>query len=78
MSKLAELLKEIREMKTSVDKVENIVETRLVGVEPPLKDEVRAIQKYEDLKRKGNVEYIPLGEALKSLGINRTSRKARR
>ena len=78
MSKLAELLKEIREMKTSVDKVENIVETRLVGVEPPLKDEVRAIQKYEDLKRKGNVEYIPLGEALKSLGISRTSRKARR
>lgn len=78
MSKLADLLKEVRDMKTSVEKVENIVERRLVGVEEPLKDELRASAEYDKLRREGKAEYVTLKEALKSLGVHRTSRKESR
>ena len=78
MSKLADLLKEVRDMKTSVEKVENIVERRLVGVEEPLKDELRASSQYDKLRREGKAEYVTLKEVLKSLGVHRPSRKESR
>ena len=71
MSKVADLLRELRDMKTSVEKVENIVEKRLIGVEAPSKDEIRAIREHEKLKKQGKAEYVPL----KSIKISGTSRK---
>ena len=75
MSRVADFLKELKDMKTSVEKVENIVEKRLIGVEAPSKDEIRAIREHEKLKKKGKAEYLPLKEALKSIGVSGTSRK---
>ena len=63
MVQLTDLLKEIRHIKISVDKVENIVERRLIGVEEPLKDERLAGKRYDKLKEKGAVEYVSLKEA---------------
>ena len=69
-----DLLREIREIKASVGKVENIVEKRLIGVEEPSKDELDAVARYERLKRNRKARYIPLEEALKSLGGRRKKR----
>lgn len=79
MSELADLLKEIRSIRTSVDKVENIVEKRLIGEDTPAKDETEAIKEYDALKARNATEYVPLEEALKTLGrVQSTPRKARR
>ena len=65
-------------MKASVEKVENIVERRLVGEETPLNDELASTKEYEMLKDRGALKLVPLEEALKSLGVHRTSRKTGR
>ncbi|MHB8568407.1 MAG: hypothetical protein ACYC7D_15510 [Nitrososphaerales archaeon] len=79
MSELSDLLKEIRSIRTSVDKVENIVEKRLIGVDTPSKDEAEAIKEYDRLKGRNATEYVPLEDALKTLGrVQGTPRKARR
>jgi hypothetical protein len=80
MAQLTDLLREIREIKASVGKVENILEERLIGIEEPSKDELEAISEYKKLTRKRQARYVPLGEALKSLGrrkkrVRSTSRK---
>ena len=62
-------------MKTSLEKVENIVGKRLIGVENPSKDEMLAIREHEKLKREGKAECVPLKEALKSIGVSGTSQK---
>ena len=82
MAELSELLREIKDIKTSVGKVENILERRLIGLEEPSKDELEAIASYEELKKNRSARYIPLEVALKSLGrrkrrVQGTSRKTR-
>lgn len=78
MAKLADLMKELRDVKASVEKVENIVEKRLVGEDTPLKDEIAITKEYELLKDKGALKLVSLEEALKSVGVHRPSRKAGR
>ena len=79
MAEISDILKEIRGIRASVDKVENIVEKRLIGVDDPLKDEIEAIDYHNNLEKGGKAEYLPLKEALKSLGkVQGTSRKTRR
>jgi len=57
---LKEILREVRELKLRVERIENLVEERLVGVEEPLPDEVEAIKEYEEAKKKGLVDYVKL------------------
>ncbi len=78
MAKLVDLMKELRDVKASVEKMENIVENRLVGEDTPLIDELASTKEYQVLKEKGALDLVPLGEALKSVGVHRTSRKVGR
>jgi len=57
---LKEILREVRELKLRVERIENLVEERLVGVKEPLPDEVEAIKEYEEAKKKGLVDYVKL------------------
>ena len=78
MSEISDILKEMRSLRASVDKVENIVERRLIGVDDPLEDELEAIKMHNKLKRTGKEEYVSLKEALKSVGeLRSSSRKTR-
>ena len=57
---LAEILEQLRRLNDSVGRLEDLIEERLVGVEEPLPDEVEAIKKYEEAKRKGKISLVRL------------------
>ena len=57
---LKEILEEVRELRRKVEKIENIVEERLIGVDEPLPDEVEAIREYEEAKKKGTIDFVRL------------------
>lgn len=57
---LEEVLKEVKLVRRKIERLENLVEERLVGSEPPSEDEVEAIAKYEAAKKKKTVELVPL------------------
>jgi len=79
MAEISDLLKEMRSLRATVDKVENIVEKRLIGVDDPLKDELEAINLHNKLKHTGKAEYVSLKEALKTVGeVRSSSRKTHR
>ena len=59
-SALKEVLKEVRLVREKVERLEELVEERLVGLEEPLKDEVEAINEYTRAKEKGSVKLIPV------------------
>ncbi|MEM0219984.1 MAG: hypothetical protein QW213_06595 [Thermoproteota archaeon] len=61
-STLEEVLKEVRLIRSKVERLEDLVEERLIGSDEPLKDEAEAIREYLEAKEKGDVEYIPLEE----------------
>ncbi|MEM3661106.1 MAG: hypothetical protein QXU11_12080 [Thermoproteota archaeon] len=61
-STLEEVLKEVRLIRSKVERLEDLVEERLIGSDEPLKDEAEAIRDYLEAKEKGDVEYIPLEE----------------
>ena len=58
------LYREIRELRFIVERIEALLEERLIGVEEPSPDEARAIEEYEDDKRRGKVELVSLDEVL--------------
>ena len=55
---LEALLKEVRDIRSSVEKLESIIEQRLLGEEEPLEDEKLAIKEYEEDKAKNRVETV--------------------
>jgi len=57
---LKEVLKEVRLVREKVERLEELVEERLIGLEEPLEDEVKAVREYTRAKEKGSVELIPL------------------
>ncbi|MEM3871141.1 MAG: hypothetical protein QXE05_12030 [Nitrososphaeria archaeon] len=59
---LEEVLKEVRLIRSKVERLEDIIEERLIGSSEPLEDEVVAIKEYLEAKEKGEIEYIPLEE----------------
>ncbi|MEM0054216.1 MAG: hypothetical protein QXL89_08535 [Nitrososphaeria archaeon] len=59
---LEEVLKEVRLIRSKVERLEDIIEERLIGSSEPLEDEVVAIREYLEAKEKGEIEYIPLEE----------------
>ena len=60
---LKEVLKEVKLVRRKIERLENLVEERLVGSEPPLEDEVKAIAEYEAAKKKKTIELVPLRNA---------------
>jgi hypothetical protein len=59
-STLEEVLKEVRLIRSKVERLEDLVEERLIGSDEPLEDEAEAMREYLEAKEKGDVEYIPL------------------
>jgi hypothetical protein len=57
---LAEILEQLRRLNDSVGRLEDLIEERLVGVEEPLPDEVEAIKRYEEAKRKEKISLVRL------------------
>ncbi len=61
------LYRELRELRTIPERIEALLEERLIGIEEPLPDEAEAIREYEDEKTKGKVELIDLEDVLREL-----------
>lgn len=75
---LEDVLRELKDVKERVGKLESIVEQRLVGEVEPREDERKSIQDYEKKKKRKDLEIIPLEEALKEIGVHSSSRKKSR
>ncbi len=53
-------MKEIRALREKVERVEEIVEERLIGLEEPMEDETRAIESYLEAKKRRDLQLTPL------------------
>jgi hypothetical protein len=53
-------MKEIRLLKGKIDKLQNIVDKRLVGQVKPDKYERKAIAEFEKKRKAGKLEFFPL------------------
>lgn len=58
------LYDELRELRAILERIEALLEERLLGVEEPLPDEVEAIKEYEADKKRGKVELVRLDDVL--------------
>lgn len=54
------LLKEIKQLRHEIEAVFMVVESRLIGLEEPTKDEKRAIAEFESQKKTGRLKLVPL------------------
>ncbi len=61
-STLEEVLREVRIIRNKVERLEDLVEERLIGLDEPLEDEIKTMREYLEAKEKGEVEFIPLEE----------------
>ena len=59
---LDEIYREIKLVRERMERLEELVEERLIGSEEPTADEVKAIEEYQESKRKGDLKLIPLSE----------------
>ncbi len=64
VSKEKLLYDEIRELRAILERIEALLEERLLGIDEPLPDEVEAIKEYESNKKKGEVELVSLDDIL--------------
>jgi len=62
---LKEVLREVRLVREKVERLEELVEERLIGWEEPLEDEVKAIKEYMKAKEKGSVGLLPIEDVKK-------------
>jgi len=53
---LTEIEKEISEIKLILEKIESIIDSRLIGIEEPEEDEIKEIEDFERRKRAGELE----------------------
>jgi hypothetical protein len=56
------LLNELEAIKSEIKKVSMMIESRLVGLERPTLEEVKAIKEFEERKKKGKLKLIPLSK----------------
>ena len=54
------LLEEVRAVREAVERIEALLEERLIGIVDAEPDEVEAIREYEAEKREGRVELVSL------------------
>jgi hypothetical protein len=59
---LQDIKKEIKMLKIKIDKLENIVEKRLVGESRPDKYERKAASEFEKKRKAGKLEFVPLSK----------------
>lgn len=59
---LKNIMRELRALRTKVDKLEDIVEKRLVGEEASDKYEKKAIAEFEKRRKAGRLEFVPLSK----------------
>lgn len=59
-STLEEVLREVRLIRSKVERLEDLVEERLIGSDEPSGDEAEAMKEYLEAKGKGDIKYIPL------------------
>ncbi|MDY6864490.1 MAG: hypothetical protein SVY15_00755 [Halobacteriota archaeon] len=48
--------KEVTEIKLMLEKIEGIIDSRLIGIEEPEEDEIKEIEDYEDRKSNKKIE----------------------
>ena len=53
---MEEISKEVTEIKFMLEKIEGIIDARLVGIEEAEEDEIREIEDYDKRKREGKIE----------------------
>ena len=53
---MSEIEKEISDIKLMLEKIEGIIDSRLIGIEDPDEDEIEAIKEFEKLKKAGELE----------------------
>ncbi len=58
------ILEEIRSLKEMLERIEALLEERLIGIEEPLPDEIEAIKEYEE-EKSGKVELVKLEDVLR-------------
>lgn len=71
------LLEEIMEIRNELKKVSVIIETRLIGVDIPTKEEIKAIREFEARRKRGKIELIPLSK-IKWMNVQSFCRKESR
>ena len=59
---LKDIMDEIKVLRSKVDKLENIVEKRLVGETKPDKYERKAVAEFERKRKAGKLQFIPLSK----------------
>ncbi|HEV8404726.1 MAG TPA: hypothetical protein VGQ13_02350 [Nitrososphaera sp.] len=64
---LKDIMNEIRILRRKVDKLENIVEKRLVGEVKPDKYEKKAVAEFDRRRKAGKLQFIPLSEVEENL-----------
>ncbi len=57
-----DIMKEIRVIRGKIDKLENIVEKRLIGEGKPDKYEKKAVAEFEKKRKSGKLKFVPLAE----------------
>ena len=53
---LKEIEKEINEIKAMLQRIENMLTLRLIGIDEPYEDELKEIQDYEKRKKEGKIK----------------------
>jgi hypothetical protein len=56
---LKDIMDEIRILRSKVDKLENIVEKRLIGEVKPDKYERKAVAEFERKRKAGKLQFVP-------------------
>lgn len=59
---LKDIIDEIRVLRGKIDKLEDIVEKRLVGETKPDRYEKKAVSEFEKKRKSGRAKFIPLSE----------------
>jgi len=59
-SELEEVVREVRALREKVERMEEILEDRLIGLEEPMDDEAKDIKSYLKAKKKGDLQLTPL------------------
>jgi hypothetical protein len=57
-----DIVDEIRVLRSKIDKIEDIVEKRLVGEIEPDSHERKAVSEFEKKRKSGRAKFIPLSE----------------
>lgn len=59
------ILEEIRAIRGVLERIETLLEERLIGIEEPLPDEIEAIKEYEADKKSDRVKLVKLEDVLR-------------